>query len=69
MVQPSMNAALPPAVASPCVDICQLDAQSVCLGCGRSIDEIGEWSEASNARRGQINAAAERRRAGREATP
>jgi uncharacterized protein len=30
---------------SPCVKICTLDARSgLCLGCGRTIDEIARWS-------------------------
>ncbi|MEM7379044.1 MAG: DUF1289 domain-containing protein [Pseudomonadota bacterium] len=30
-------------VPSPCVAICQLDAQSLCVGCRRSQDEIRDW--------------------------
>jgi uncharacterized protein len=41
-------------VASPCVDICRLDAQGLCIGCRRTIDEIAEWSRASEARRREI---------------
>jgi uncharacterized protein len=40
--------------ASPCVDICRLDAQGLCVGCRRTIDEITEWSRASEARRREI---------------
>ncbi|MDB5969485.1 MAG: hypothetical protein JWQ90_1935 [Hydrocarboniphaga sp.] len=48
---------LPP--ASPCVSICELDAAAkVCIGCGRSLDEIAEWSAASAGRRWQIRDAA-----------
>jgi predicted Fe-S protein YdhL (DUF1289 family) len=43
-----------PAVASPCVDICRLDAQGLCVGCRRTIEEITEWSRASEARRREI---------------
>ena len=48
--------------ASPCVSVCALDAAGqVCVGCGRSLHEIGEWSAAGNARRWQIvDAAAQR---------
>jgi uncharacterized protein len=35
------------AVASPCIDICRLDAKGVCVGCRRTLDEIAEWSRAS----------------------
>ncbi|MEM8767129.1 MAG: DUF1289 domain-containing protein [Pseudomonadota bacterium] len=49
-----------PSITSPCVKVCQLDENDVCLGCGRSLDEIGAWSRASNAERRRIleNAAA-----------
>jgi predicted Fe-S protein YdhL (DUF1289 family) len=42
------------AVPSPCVDICRLDAQGLCVGCRRTIDEIAEWPRASEARRREI---------------
>ena len=45
--------ALDPA-ASPCNKICRLDADQVCVGCGRTLDEIAEWSVASEARRREI---------------
>ena len=41
-------------VASPCVDICKLDAQGLCIGCRRTIGEITEWSRAGDARRREI---------------
>ncbi|WP_074868065.1 DUF1289 domain-containing protein [Atopomonas hussainii] len=50
-----------PAPASPCVRRCCLDEQEVCLGCGRTLAEIREWSQASNARREQILQDAKRR--------
>ena len=31
-------------VSSPCVGICQLDtASKICLGCGRTLEEIANW--------------------------
>ena len=42
------------AAASPCVDICRLDAQGLCVGCRRTIEEIAEWPRASEARRREI---------------
>jgi predicted Fe-S protein YdhL (DUF1289 family) len=41
-------------VASPCVDICRLDARGLCVGCRRTIQEISEWARASEARRREI---------------
>jgi predicted Fe-S protein YdhL (DUF1289 family) len=51
MVDASLNTA---AVASPCVDICRLDPQGLCIGCRRTLGEIAEWSQASDARRLEI---------------
>ncbi|HKY92833.1 MAG TPA: DUF1289 domain-containing protein [Nevskiaceae bacterium] len=47
--------------ASPCIGICRLDERSVCVGCGRTIDEIAEWSRATEARRRVIVADASAR--------
>ncbi len=41
-------------VASPCVSICCLDDQDICLGCFRHLDEITGWHSASRERRLQI---------------
>ena len=41
-------------IASPCVDICALDDDDICLGCARSIDEICAWGAADDAERRQI---------------
>ena len=48
-------------VPSPCRDVCQLDTVGICLGCGRSIAEISEWTRADSDRRLQIRAAARAR--------
>lgn len=53
-----MNGPVPDFVASPCRDICQLDAAGVCIGCGRTGFEIGEWPQASAERRRRICAIA-----------
>ena len=40
-----MTAAVPAAVASPCINVCQMDAATGwCSGCLRSLDEIAGWS-------------------------
>ncbi|MEK6637943.1 MAG: DUF1289 domain-containing protein [Pseudomonadota bacterium] len=42
-------------IDSPCVKICALDAANdVCSGCGRTIDEIRIWGQASAAQREAI---------------
>jgi hypothetical protein len=40
---------------SPCTKICTLDAHSgLCMGCGRTIEEIAGWSRMSDAERARI---------------
>lgn len=40
---------------TPCIKVCTLDARSgLCLGCGRTIDEIARWSRMSEAERARI---------------
>ncbi len=51
MVGATLNAG---AVPSPCIGICRLDAQELCVGCGRTLDEIAEWPLASETRRQEI---------------
>ena len=44
-------------IESPCVKICTLDARSgLCLGCGRTIDEIARWASMSDEERRRIMA-------------
>jgi predicted Fe-S protein YdhL (DUF1289 family) len=44
-------------IESPCVKICTLDARSaVCLGCGRTIDEIARWGAMRTAERARVMA-------------
>jgi predicted Fe-S protein YdhL (DUF1289 family) len=33
--------------ASPCINVCVLDAAARCTGCGRTIDEIARWTQMS----------------------
>jgi uncharacterized protein len=42
-------------IESPCVKVCTLDARSgLCLGCGRTIDEIARWTVMSGAERVRV---------------
>ena len=42
---------------TPCINICTLDhASGLCLGCGRTIEEIARWSAMSEAERRRIMA-------------
>jgi hypothetical protein len=48
--------------ASPCINVCVLDAQSCCTGCGRTIDEIERWGRMSAAEQWAVIARLERLR-------
>lgn len=54
-----------PTIPSPCIAVCQLDPKSgLCIGCFRTVEEIGVWSTASDAERLEmLNRLKERRRA------
>lgn len=54
----------PPApIATPCIKVCIVDgASSLCLGCFRTLSEIGGWSALSDARRTEIMAELPNRR-------
>jgi hypothetical protein len=46
-----------PAMQTPCVKVCTLDARSgLCLGCGRTLDQIARWASMSEAERTRIMA-------------
>ncbi len=49
------------AAVSPCMGTCRLDARQQCVGCGRTLAEIAEWSRATEARRREILRELERR--------
>jgi predicted Fe-S protein YdhL (DUF1289 family) len=41
-------------VASPCVHVCALDDEDICIGCRRNVAEITRWSRMDNAERRQV---------------
>lgn len=41
-------------VASPCVHVCALDEEDICIGCQRNVDEITRWSRMENTERRQV---------------
>ena len=41
-------------VLSPCVGVCALDDNDVCIGCFRSGNEIREWSGYSNENKREV---------------
>jgi uncharacterized protein len=45
-------------VETPCVNVCLLDSElGLCVGCGRTIDEIANWASMSDVERAAIMAA------------
>lgn len=52
-------------VKSPCIEVCSLNDQDVCIGCYRTANEIIEWFSASDERKRAILAAVNERRAPR----
>lgn len=53
----------PASPASPCVDNCRMDpASGECIGCRRTLAEIGGWSSFSDDEKRSVLAAVARRR-------
>jgi predicted Fe-S protein YdhL (DUF1289 family) len=51
-------------ISTPCIRVCVLDPDSgLCLGCGRTIDEIARWAAMTEAERTRIMADLPRRKA------
>ena len=53
-------------IASPCVRNCCLDKQDICIGCGRTLEEIVIWGDTDDARKLQILLHAKKRIAERK---
>jgi len=58
-----------PVIESPCIKVCVVDGQTgTCLGCARSLKEIGGWMQLGDAgRRAVIDSLPERMQQLREA--
>ena len=41
-------------LASPCVNVCKVE-DNVCIGCGRTLEEIAHWTAMTNEERQEIN--------------
>lgn len=41
-------------IESPCVNICILNPDQICMGCGRSLDEITNWNKYTDEERSEI---------------
>ena len=40
-----------PVASTPCIGVCRLDRDNLCMGCRRSLGEIAAWSRLSEAER------------------
>ena len=49
-------------VPSPCVNLCRVDQEGLCLGCFRSLDEIARWSRMAESEKSSVIAALDERR-------
>jgi len=47
---------------SPCINVCTLDGRGLCIGCLRTVEEIGRWIMLSADEQWQLLAELERRR-------
>ena len=48
-------------VKSPCIEVCSLNDNDVCIGCYRTANEIIEWFSANDQRKQEILAAVSER--------
>lgn len=56
-------------VRSPCVAICELNADDICIGCGRNRDEITDWAQLDADGKRAVKTRAEQRLQVLAATP
>lgn len=48
-------------IHSPCIKVCKIDEDQMCIGCGRTLSEIAAWSRMSLDEQRTVNEAAARR--------
>jgi predicted Fe-S protein YdhL (DUF1289 family) len=53
-------------IKSPCIHVCTLDDEKVCLGCYRSVEEVRNWFRYSDEEKLQAIKNAEERRKAKE---
>jgi predicted Fe-S protein YdhL (DUF1289 family) len=41
-------------IVSPCIKICQMDSNGICIGCRRTRDEIGDWKKYTDEQKQEI---------------
>lgn len=63
MSPPDPRSSPPRSIATPCIKVCIVDgASSLCLGCYRTLAEIGGWSGLSDEARAAVMATLPERR-------
>jgi predicted Fe-S protein YdhL (DUF1289 family) len=57
--------------SSPCIQVCELDDSDVCIGCGRTREEIARWTQMSDAEKARVHSIVTERqfRAAKAVTP
>lgn len=48
-------------VKSPCISVCALNDDGLCIGCWRTVDEIAAWSSLDDERKREVIKAAHKR--------
>jgi len=48
-------------IKNPCIQVCTLDDEKICLGCHRSAEEIRDWHKMTDVQKLQVLANAEGR--------
>lgn len=57
-----MACRIKPEIETPCVNICRMDAENhYCIGCFRTLEEIKNWSQMTDAERAAVMAQLESR--------
>lgn len=54
-------------IKSPCIQVCTLDDEKICLGCHRSAEEIKNWHTMTDEQKLQFMANTEERRRAKDA--
>ena len=39
---------------SPCINVCELDKENICIGCGRRLKHILDWTDYTEEKRDEI---------------
>jgi predicted Fe-S protein YdhL (DUF1289 family) len=56
---------LPTKPVSPCIQVCTLDDDQVCIGCGRTVDDIIAWTRLTDPQKWDVIARSAQRKSDR----